>query len=835
MRHRRILALVVAAVAAITGSLVVATEPAQAALVRPFAPRFQASERGDVIFAGNALVTCLSSAVVGSPTCAAAQAGAVVNNNNYTAQYVDVDGVAATANSSSATLTVPSGATVLWAGLYWMGSAASNNNSRQYISLAPPGLGYTTLQGQVTTGAVSTNGGVPYSGFVEVTALVRTSGSYTVGGLTTALGTNARGGWAIVAAIRDNSQALRNLAIFDGYAELAATTNDNRVTTTISGFRTPTTGTVTARIGAVASEGDLATTGDSLSFNGVTLSDSLNPATNFFNSSVTRLGNRVTGKNPDYVNQLGLDIDYLAAPSGSIGNGQTSATVSFSTTGESYEAVALFTVIDIFEPDITATNSVARVGGGSKVNPGDALEYTIVVNSTGSENATGVQVVNSLPAGASYIPGSLSINGVARTDAAGDDTARLDTANNRLVFNLGTGATATAGGSMAPNTQSTLRFRLRVNDPTPVGLIISDQATITYGSPTSSTTYTDLTDDVGAPGATDPTRVDVNDAPVAAPATVGTGEDTPLTINLPTYVGDPDGDALAFTVTQPPAGQGSIACTTAGACTYTPPANYNGQTSLDYTATDPGGRSSGSTITITVTPVNDPPVAAPDTATTISGAMVVVDVLANDTDIDGDRLTVVPASGTTSHGSYSCTATACSYTSATSFVGTDSFTYLATDPGNGTSTGTVTITVVAGPTGLSILAPEAATLPAVAAGSTTASGPIGLVTVVDDRGAASGSWTTVVSITDFANGNGAAGRTVPRANISYASGPPVDSSGSGTFIPQPGATLASPQVAARWTGGTGRNTVSWTPTLTLALPMDLVATEYTAVVTHSVA
>lgn len=834
MRHRRILALVVTALAAITGSLV-APDSAQAALVRPFAPRFQASERGDVIFAGNALVTCLAPAVTGSPTCAAAQGGAVVNNNNYTAQYVDVDTVAATANSSTATLTVPSGATVLWAGLYWMGSAASNNNSRQYIALAPPGLGYTTLQGQVTTGAVSTTGGVPYSGFVEVTALVRTSGSYTVGGLTTTLGTNARGGWAIVAAIRDNSQALRNLAIFDGYAELAATSNDNRVTTTISGFRTPTTGTVTARIGAVASEGDLATTGDSLSFNGVALSDSLNPATNFFNSSISRLGSRVTGKNPDYVNQLGLDIDYLAAPGGSIGNGQTSATVSFSTTGESYEAVALFTVIDIFEPDITATNSVARVGGGGKVNPGDTLEYTIVVNSTGSENATGVQVVNPLPVGASYVPGSLSINGVARTDAAGDDPARLDTANNRLVFHLGTGATATAGGSMAPNTQSTLRFRLRVNNPAPVGLVVSDQATITYGSPTSSTTYTDLTDDPSAPGAADPTRVDVNDAPVAAPATVGTGEDTPLTINLANYVNDPDGDALTFTVTPPPAGQGTIACTTAGVCTYTPPANYNGQTSFGYTATDPGGRSSGSTITITVAPVNDPPVAAPDTATTTSGTLVVIDVLANDTDIDGDRLTVVPASGNTNHGSYACVPTSCTYTPATAFVGTDTFTYLATDPGNGTSTGTVTITVVAGPTGLSILAPEAATLPAVAAGAPTVSGSVGLVTVVDDRGAASGTWTATVSITDFTSGDGAPGWTVPRADISYTSGPSVDSSGSGTFVPQPGAMLTTPQVAARWIGGSGRNTVSWTPRLTLTLPMDLVATEYRAVITHSVA
>ncbi|MDG4786491.1 Ig-like domain-containing protein [Micromonospora sp. WMMD1102] len=821
--------------ATVATGLVVTARPAEAALVRPFTPRFQASERGDVIFAGNALVTCLAPAVAGTPTCPSAQAGAVVNNNNYTSQYVDADNVASTANSSSAVLSVPTGATVLWAGLYWMGSATATNNSRQNISLARPGSGYTALQGQVTTGAVSTTGGVPYSGFAEVTALVRTSGTYTVAGLTTSLGTNARGGWAIVAAIRDSTQPLRNLAIFDGYAELAATTADNRVTTAISGFRTPTTGAVNARIGAVASEGDLATTGDGISFNGVALSDSLNPATNFFNSSVTRLGARVTGKNPDYVNQLGFDTDYVTAPSGSIGNGQTSATVAFTTSGESYEAVALFTVIDIYEPDITATNTVARVGGGSTVNPGDVIEYTTTVNSTGSENATGVQAVSPLPTGTTYISGSMSINGTARTDAAGDDNARLDTANNRLVLNLGTGATATSGGTMAPGSQQVLRFRVRVNDPAPAGLIITNQATITYGSPTSSTTYTDITDDPGSPGATDPTRVDVNDAPTASPGTLTTGEDTPLELHLTTYASDPDQHTLTFTVSQPSPGQGSLTCTTGGTCTYTPPPNYHGQASFDYTATDPGNRSASSRITITVTPVNDPPVAAPDTATTTSGTPVVIDVIANDADIDGDTLTVVPTRGTTAHGEYSCTPAACTYTPAPTFVGQDTFTYRATDPGNGTSTGTVTVTVSAGPTGLNIGAPESVVLPAVAAGTPALNGPIGLVSVIDDRGTASGTWTATVAITDFVHGNGTAGHRVHKGSIVYTSGPPVETTGAGTFLPQPGAALTTPQFAARWSGGTGPNRVAWEPTLTLALPVDLVTGEYLAAITHSVA
>ena len=101
---------------------------------------------------------------------------------------------------------------------------------------------------------------------------------------------------------------------------------------------------------------------------------------------------------------------------------------------------------------------------------------------------------------------------------------------------------------------------------------------------------------------------------------------------------------------------------------------YHGQAVFGYTAVDPGGRSSSATVTVTVTPVNDPPVAAPDTATTQSGTAVVVDVLANDTDVDGDSLTVVQSSGGTSRGSYTCGPTACVYTPATTFTGTDSFT-----------------------------------------------------------------------------------------------------------------------------------------------------------------
>ena len=99
--------------------------PAVAHADRPFAIRYTANDAGSITFAANTLMTCPASA----PTCAAAQAGTqggtLGNNNGYAMTYVDVDGLTGTFNSSSADLSLPADAFVLWAGLYWAGDTAA--------------------------------------------------------------------------------------------------------------------------------------------------------------------------------------------------------------------------------------------------------------------------------------------------------------------------------------------------------------------------------------------------------------------------------------------------------------------------------------------------------------------------------------------------------------------------------------------------------------------------------------------------------------------------------------------------------------------------------------
>jgi hypothetical protein len=122
---------------------------------------------------------------------------------------------------------------------------------------------------------------------------------------------------------------------------------------------------------------------------------------------------------------------------------------------------------------------------------------------------------------------------------------------------------------------------------------------------------------------------------------------------------DVDGSVASFTVTSLPANGvllfggvpvlvGSVIAATAGsaALSFVPNANWNGSTSLVFSATDNEGTASPAvTQGITVQAVNDAPVAVADTASTaINTPINNINVLVNDTDVDGDPLTVTGAS-----------------------------------------------------------------------------------------------------------------------------------------------------------------------------------------------
>ena len=190
----------------------------------------------------------------------------------------------------------------------------------------------------------------------------------------------------------------------------------------------------------------------------------------------------------------------------------------------------------------------------------------------------------------------------------------------------------------------------------------------------------------------------VNDAPVAVDDSVTATEDTPFNsvIDLDANDTDLDGDALSvvagtFVTTQ----GGSITTAADGSYTYTPAANFNGVDSVDYTVTD-GALTDVGTLTINVTAVNDAPVAVDDSviATEDTSFNSVIDLDANDTDLDGDALSVVAGTFVTTQGGSITIAAdgSYTYTPAANFNGVDSVDYTVTD-GALTDVGTLTINV----------------------------------------------------------------------------------------------------------------------------------------------
>jgi len=189
-----------------------------------------------------------------------------------------------------------------------------------------------------------------------------------------------------------------------------------------------------------------------------------------------------------------------------------------------------------------------------------------------------------------------------------------------------------------------------------------------------------------------------NVAPVASDDSYGVDEDAALTISAPGVLSndtDVDGDLLTAGLVTGPV-HGTLVLNADGSFTYTPNANFNGTDAFTYAAHDGYAWSNTATVTITVNPVSDAPMAADDSYSVDEDAALTISapgLLGNDTDVDGDTLTagVVtwPIHGTlVPNGDGSFT-----YTPSANFNGTDSFTYAAYDGIAWSNAATVTITV----------------------------------------------------------------------------------------------------------------------------------------------
>lgn len=458
----------------LASGLVVLRSPEVEAATRPFSSRFSTNAQGDIVFVANTLLQCPAS----NSACAGALAGSgsALNNNSYAMVPVDTDGDASTSNSSSANLVLPAGATVLFARLYW--GAVSSSGSRNQARFRVPGAtAYSTV-----TAPVVDDSGNSYQASVDVTGAVVAAGAgtYIVGGIQLSAGAGSHAGWSMVVAYADPAGVMRNLTVFDGFN----TVSSGPININVSGFLTPPVGPVNTKLGVVAYEGDLGTTGDQLFLNNVAMSDSKNATNNFFNATVTNTGNSVTNRSPSDVNTMGFDADIISVPNSGnavLANSATSAAIRLTTGGDVYYPGVVTFVTDLYAPRISVDKTFSDVNGGNS-EPGDIVEYAITVSNTGKDPAVELVLRDAIPVHTTYVPNSLQIvsgaNAGAKSDSTGNDQAQF--AANATTFFLGTGATGTVGGRLNENETTSVKFRVRIDASAPDGVPIPNQADVTF-------------------------------------------------------------------------------------------------------------------------------------------------------------------------------------------------------------------------------------------------------------------------------------------------------------------------------------------------------------------
>ncbi len=181
-------------------------------------------------------------------------------------------------------------------------------------------------------------------------------------------------------------------------------------------------------------------------------------------------------------------------------------------------------------------------------------------------------------------------------------------------------------------------------------------------------------------GATDP------NAPLARNDTATTTSGTPVNIAVLTNDIDPNGDVLSIVSFN----QGSDGAVTqvANNLVYTSVAGFTGTDTFTYVIKDPAGNRSTATVTVTVASTGtsaNPPIAAPDQVETLQDTAVTIKVLDNDSDLDGNTLTLTGVGADAAHGTAIRSGNNVIYTPNAGFAGEDQFTYTVAD-GTGNST-----------------------------------------------------------------------------------------------------------------------------------------------------
>lgn len=339
---------------------------------------------------------------------------------------------------------------------------------------------------------------------------------------------------------------------------------------------------------------------------------------------------------------------------------------------------------DIDGNTLTITAVTQGTKGSVSINAGTSVTYTPNANATGSDSFT--YTISDGDGGTDTATVSITITAV-------NDVP--DAVNDSVITDEDVAATIAVKSNDTDGDGDNLTITA-VTQGTKGSVVINGDGTVAYTpnadvNGTDSFTYTISDGNGGTDTATvSVTITSVNDRPDAVNDSAVTNEDTPVTVSVRSNDTDVEGDNLLITdVTQ--GTKGSVGINNGATVTYTPNANANGSDSFTYTIWDGNGLTDTATVSITINPVNDPPIAVNDSAATLEDVSVPISVLANDSDVDGTISVTSVTQGT--KGSVTTNGTLVTYIPALNTSGADAFTYTISDGQGGTATAAVTVSV----------------------------------------------------------------------------------------------------------------------------------------------
>ncbi|WP_270088636.1 hypothetical protein [Sphingobacterium sp. SYP-B4668] len=360
------------------------------------------------------------------------------NNNSNSMVVVDKDNDNSTYNSSMSELKLGGGnsdcSEILYAGLYWTGRAENSGTNRDYITynnknyyknkvkFKKEGNQYFEVDAGSQIAYQGSGNAYIYVGYADVTDYVRTNGvgKYWVADMALSEGSNQTGyfgGWGMVIVYKNSSMKWRDITVFDGYSYISA--NGNTQTLDISGFRAAQNGAVNVKMGLMAGEGDVGTTGDYIEMRERTsndytrLSHAANTTGNFFNSSIFTGNN---DRNPNLTNNTGMDISMFDLPNSGnvlINNNQTSTRFRYGTSGDLYTIFSIVFAVDAYVPEVIGENKpspgfgVAPTNGGT-ITPGQNFEFKLDVYNKGEEAVNNTKIEIPIPHNLHFISADIT-------------------------------------------------------------------------------------------------------------------------------------------------------------------------------------------------------------------------------------------------------------------------------------------------------------------------------------------------------------------------------------------------------------------------------------------